>query len=155
MSSNDLNFEVDQSIRIMKPATVIFDAITKPEHLIRYFTARAEGKLEAGKTVHWAWSGKPDQIPVEVVECVAPTRLVFKWPTHDKMYLTTVQFDLEDQQEKGTLVRVREGKFKSDQAGFKNTHANTGGWMQMLCNLKAYLELNVDLRSNPLPQNWK
>jgi hypothetical protein len=65
--------------------------------------------------------------------------------------MTTVQFDLEDQGPKGTIVRVRDGMWKASTKGLLD---KTGGWMHMLCCLKAYLEFNVDLRSTPVIENW-
>ncbi len=155
METTEIKFEVDHSVRINKPAEEIFKAITSPKHLNRYFTAKAQGILETGATVTWHWSDHPDAILVEVIESLPPKRLVFKWPTHDKLYATTVQFDLDDQKEKGTIVRVREGTWKTDQKGLTNSYDNSGGWMHMLCCLKAYLEFDVDLRSQPIPENWK
>ncbi len=154
MSASELNFEVDHSIRILKPAAQVFAAISSPEHLNRYFTSRAEGVLTKGATVIWRWKDHPEDIPVIVTESDPPKRLVFQWPTHDKTHLTTVQFDLEDQGEKGTLVRVREGQWKETAAGLENSYDNSGGWMHMLCCLKAYLDFGVDLRSSPIPENW-
>ncbi len=154
MSDKEMKFEIDQTIRIMKPAAVVFEAITSPKHLNRYFTSRAEGMLEKGAKPTWQWSDHPKTVPIEIVECQSPTRLVFRWPTHDEQYSTTVQFDLDDQKEKGTVVRVREGTWKTIPAGLANSYDNAGGWMHMLCCLKAYLEHNVDLRSKPIPENW-
>lgn len=155
MSEIELKFEVDHSVRIKKPATTVFEAITSPEHLNRYFTARAEGRLEKGNKAVWNWVDYPENIPIQVIESIPPTRLVFQWPTHDKLYMTTVQFDLEDQGEKGTIVRVREGAWKTHQEGLRNSYDNSGGWMHMLCCLKAYLDFGIDLRSKPVPENWK
>jgi uncharacterized protein YndB with AHSA1/START domain len=155
MSSTEMKLEVDHSIRIRKPAAEVFEAIVSPEHLNRYFTSRAEGRLEKGSKVTWQWTDYPEKVPVDVIESIPSKRLVFQWPTHDKLYKTTVQFDLEDQQEKGTIVRVREGIWKTDAAGLTNSYDNSGGWMHMLCCLKAYLDFDVDLRSKPVPENWK
>lgn len=153
MSAN-LKLELDHSIRIRKPASKIFEAISSPEHLNRYFTSKAVGHLRAGEKISWQWSDHPIDVPITVVENNPPTRLVFQWPTHNKKYMTTVQFDLEDQGEKGTIVRVREGAWEADADGMSNSYENSGGWMHMLCCLKAYLDFDLDLRSKPLPENW-
>lgn len=154
MEASELRLEVDHSIRIKKPATEVFEAISSPKHLNRYFTSKAQGELMVGTPVSWEWTDYPERVPVEVIESLRPRRLVFRWPTHDKLYSTTVQFDLEDQGEKGTIVRVREGTWKTHAAGLHNSYDNSGGWMHMLCCLKAYLEHHIDLRSHPLPENW-
>jgi len=154
MGSSDLKLEVDHSVRIKKPAAVIFGAISSPEHLNRYFTSNAVGCLEVGSSCHWEWTDHNEQVPIKVIESDPPKRLVFQWPTHNKKYLTTVQFDLDDQGEKGTIVRVREGSWTTDSEGLSNSYDNSGGWMHMLCCLKAYLDFNLDLRSKPIPENW-
>lgn len=150
-----LKFKVDHSVRINKPASVIFEAISSPVHLNRYFTAKAEGNLEKGKAATWTWVDHPKAIPVKVTKSKPPKFLVFQWPSHTKSYLTTVRFDLDDQGEKGTIVRMREGTWEASAAGLSNSYNNSGGWMHMLCCLKAYLEFSVDLRSKPIPENWK
>ncbi len=154
MNSSELKFAVDHSIRIRKPAAQIFEAIVSPEHLNRYFTSKAKGRLEPGSGITWEWKDHPTPVPVTVVESLPPKRLVFEWPTHDKTYKTTVQFDLEDQGDQGTIVRVREGSWRVDSAGLENSYDNSGGWMHMLCCLKAYLDFGIDLRSKPMPENW-
>lgn len=155
MSSEELKFEVDHSVTIRKPAAEVFAAISSPKHLNRYFTSHAEGQLEKGQEVKWRWLGYEKTVLVDVIESTPPTRLVFQWNSHDEKYKTTVQFDLTDQNEKGTMVRVREGKWVTSQAGLENSYDNSGGWMHMLCCLKAYMEFGIDLRSNPIPENWK
>lgn len=155
MNSNHLKFEVDHSIRIMKPAQKIFEAIVSPKHLNRYFTYRAEGQIEVGQSARWNWTDHQEYSPIEVVESSPPKKLIIRWDSHKLGYKTTVQFDLEDQNEKGTIVRVREGTWKNDEDGLKNSYDNSGGWMHMLCCLKAYLDFGIDLRSKPVPEAWE
>ncbi len=150
-----MKLEIDHSIRIKKPAAVIFEAIVAPEHLNRYFTSNAEGRLDQGANATWNWVDHEKNSPIHVIESKPPTRLVIEWDSHNLGYKTTVQFDLEDQGERGTIVRVREGTWKEDDDGLKNSYDNSGGWMHMLCCLKGYLDFELDLRSKPLPENWK
>jgi uncharacterized protein YndB with AHSA1/START domain len=151
----ELKFEIDHSIRIKRPAAFVFEALVSPTHLNRYFTVNGEGRLDVGSKIIWRWNDFPGDTPVEVIESTPPNKLVIQWDSHKVGYKTTIIFDLEDQKEKGTIVRVREGTWKTDMDGLQHSYNNSGGWMHMLCCLKAYLDFNLDLRSIPFPDAWK
>ena len=45
-----------------------------------------------------------------------------------------------------TMVQISESGFREDPAGIKE-YGNAGGWMHMMCSLKAYLEYGINLRA--------
>jgi uncharacterized protein YndB with AHSA1/START domain len=45
-----------------------------------------------------------------------------------------------------TMVPISEAGFREDLAEIKASCGSAGGWMHMMCSLKAYLEYGINLR---------
>jgi uncharacterized protein YndB with AHSA1/START domain len=45
-----------------------------------------------------------------------------------------------------TLVTITESGWKDTPKGRESSYGNCGGWTQMLCSLKAWLEYGINLR---------
>jgi hypothetical protein len=45
------------------------------------------------------------------------------------------------------MVQISESGWRSDAEGLARSHDNAGGWMHMMCCLKAYLEHGINLRA--------
>lgn len=145
----ELKFKV--SARIARPVGEVFEAVADPKKLSGYFTTGgAEGRLETGATVTWDFADFPGAFPVEVVK-VEPNRLiVLKWEADDadapSPYRTTVTMTFEPLEGDRTLVTISEEGWRDGPAGLKASYGNCGGWMQMLCAMKAYVEHGINLR---------
>ncbi len=104
---------------VSRPAPQVHEAIADPAQLSRYFTTGgAQGRLEAGATVTWAFGEFPGAFPVTVVE-VAPGR---------------------------TQVQITERGWPDTPAGRQASYGNCMGWSQFLSALKAHLEYGINLR---------
>jgi uncharacterized protein YndB with AHSA1/START domain len=139
----ELKFTV--KLKIRRPAAEVFDAVVDPKTLTGYFVQTASGPLAAGATVMWSFAEAPGPFPV-VVETVEPgARLVFRWPAagHD----TRVEMTFTPLDDASTIVAISESGWPSDDKGVAASHGNAGGWMHMLCCLKAYLEYDINLRA--------
>lgn len=146
----DLRFEV--SARIARPVAEVFEAVADPVQLSRYFTTGgAKGRIEPGATVTWDFHDYPGAFPVWVREVEPERRIVLEWEANDRdeagePYRTTVVMTFESLEDGRTLVRIREEGWRETENGLRGSYDNCGGWMQMLCALKAWLEHGVNLR---------
>jgi uncharacterized protein YndB with AHSA1/START domain len=146
----DLRFEV--SARISRPVSEVFEAVADPAQLSRYFTTGgAQGRLEPGATVTWDFHDFPGAFPVRVRAVEPERRIVLEWEANDpdaagEPYRTTVTMTFEPLEDGRTLVRIREEGWRDTPGGLKSSYENCGGWMQMLCALKASIEHGVNLR---------
>jgi uncharacterized protein YndB with AHSA1/START domain len=146
----DLKFKV--SARIARPVEEVFEAVADPKQLSGYFTTGgASARLETGATVTWDFADFPGAFPVEVVEVDEPRRIVLRWDANDKdasggSYKTTVTMDFETLEDGRTLVTIAEEGWRETPEGLKASYDNCGGWMQMLCAMKIYVEHGINMR---------
>ncbi len=141
----DLKLQVHAKIR--KPVADVFDAVSNPTKLSGYFTTGgASGPLVEGTTVTWDFADFPGAFPVHVGKVAANRSIVLEWQAAEGGYNTRVEMTFEPIDEGSTLVRIAESGWKETQKGVDSALGNSGGWMQMLCCLKVYLELGVNLR---------
>jgi uncharacterized protein YndB with AHSA1/START domain len=150
----DLKFEV--SGRIARPVEEVFEAVANPEKLSAYFTTGgAKRRLETGATVMWDFAEFPGAFPVHVVEVEKNKRIILRWDANDTeaepggeggTYQTQVTMRFEALDGGRTLVSISEEGWRQTAAGLKSTISNAGGWMQMLCAMKAWVEHGINLR---------
>lgn len=142
----ELKFTV--SGRVSRPVGEVFEAVADPDRLSRYFTTGgARGRLEPGATVEWAFHDFPGAFPVEVIEVDPPRRIVLGWDaaTGGRTRVTLTFDPLENGR---TLVSITEEGWPETEGGLRAAFDNCGGWMQMLCALKAWTEYGVNLRAD-------
>lgn len=150
----DLKFEV--SGRIARPLEEVFEAVVNPEKLSGYFTTGgAKGRLETGATVTWDFADYPGAFPVYVAEVEKDKRIILHWDAGDTAaepggedgpYQTQVTMRFEALEDGRTLVTISEEGWRQTPEGLKSTLSNKGGWMHMLCCLKAWVEHGINLR---------
>jgi uncharacterized protein YndB with AHSA1/START domain len=145
----DLTFKVQ--MRIAKPIAEVFEAVVNPDALSNYFTTGgASGRLEPGATVMWDFADFPGAFPVEVAEVVPNERIVLNWDggvdAGGENYQTRVDLRFAEIAGDCTLVSISESGWRENNAGIKSALGNSGGWMQMLCCMKAWLEYGIRLR---------
>ena len=134
-------------LKIRKPAAEVFDAVVRPEKLSGYFVQAASGPLAEGATVKWQFAEVPEANDVVVREVVRDQRIVFEWPAEDGGYNTRVEMAFKPLDDESTMVQISESGWREDAAGIKASYGNAGGWMHMMCCLKAYLEYGINLRA--------
>lgn len=141
-----MSYEFEVHEVIPKTAHDVFQAITQPEHLSKYFLEEASGALAAGQSVTWKF-GPYDQETLHVLELTPNQRIELEWQAREVGYSTHVLIRLEAKGEQ-TKVLIRENGWKNNEesAGFALLHC--GAWQQFLCYLKAYLQYGVSLKSS-------
>jgi len=139
-----VKFQVQLKIR--KPVEEVFDAVVDPARLTRYFIQASSGPLVEGATVQWKFAEVPEPLDVIVIKVVRPEAIVFEWPASGG-YNTRVEMAFKPIDGASTLVQITESGWREDEAGIKDSYGNAGGWMHMMCCLKAYLEYSINLRA--------
>jgi uncharacterized protein YndB with AHSA1/START domain len=140
-----LRFEV--YAKIARPVTVVFEAVADPKELSSYFTTGgASGRLEEGATVDWKFGDFAGTIPVKITKLVPNERIELGWESSEGGYDTQVVMTFEALDGGSTLVRVSESGWRDTAKGRHGSYENCGGWMQMLCCLKAWAEHRINLR---------
>ncbi len=133
-------------LKIRKPAPEVFDAVVRPEKLSGYFVQAASGPLAEGATVKWRFAEVPGEHDVVVREVALDRRIVLEWSAEGGGS-TRVEMAFEPLDEQNTMVRISESGWREDPAAVKASYGNAGGWMHMMCCLKAYLEYGINLRA--------
>jgi uncharacterized protein YndB with AHSA1/START domain len=118
------------------PATV-WRAWTEPDWLRGWMVERVRGPLAAGEAVTWGWDSLGVELELDVVECVAPARLVLRGgaagrpPQTQSVSLSPV--------ERGTRVELEHSGFPLGAAGDDEREGTRAGWRVMLRVLAHYL----------------
>ena len=137
----ELKFQVQLKIR--KPVAEVFDAVVDNRKITGYFVQTSSGPLAQGATVIWKFDEHPVDLEVVVEEVVKNEKVVFEWPAAGG-YSTRVVMTFVPLDAGATMVQISEGRWHEGVAG---ATGNAGGWMHMLCCLKAFLEYGINLRA--------
>jgi uncharacterized protein YndB with AHSA1/START domain len=140
----DSKFQV--SLKIRKPVAEVFDAVIDPKTLSGYFVQSSTGPLIQGATVKWRFAEAPDPFDVVVREVVANERIVLEWPG-GRSYRTRVEMLFKPLDDANTMVTISEEGWRVEQEGIQLPCGNAGGWMHMMCSMKALLEYGIHLRA--------
>lgn len=142
-----MKLEFDVYAKIARPLADVFEAVRDPKELSAYFTTGgASGPLREGDTVRWKFAGFEGEYPVKVTKLVPNERIELSWETNSGGYDTQVVMTFEALDAASTLVRIAESGWKENPTGLLDSYGNCGGWMQMLCCLKAWVEHRINLR---------
>lgn len=134
-------------LKIRKPTAEVFDAVVKPEKLSSYFIQDASGPLVEGATVKWRFAEVPEAFDVVVRQVVKNERIVFEWPAESGGYNTRVEMTFKPLDDQNTMVQISESGWRDTPEDIDASYSNAGGWMHMMCCLKAYLEYGINLRA--------
>jgi uncharacterized protein YndB with AHSA1/START domain len=134
------------SLKIRKPVAEVYDAVVDSKKLSGYFVETSTAPLIQGTTVKWKFAEVPDAFDVIVREAVPNERVVLEW-AGGHTYNTAVEMDFKPIDEGNTTLQISEGGWRLEKDEIQLPCGNAGGWMHMLCSLKAYLEYGVNLRA--------
>ncbi|MEV4596592.1 SRPBCC family protein [Amycolatopsis sp. NPDC049253] len=138
---------IEREIRVAAPPEVVYEVITRPEHIAQWwgFDAVFEGSAGTMSRPRRDGSGTA-VVPVSVVEAEPPRRFVFRWvqptgqvATPENSFLVTFELVLEDG---GTLLKLTEAGFR--EIGWEAARLeayyrdHSAGWDEHLPNLAAY-----------------
>lgn len=133
--------ELVRRIEVRAPRDRVWQAITTPELLLRWFPTRvAEVELRVGGAMRLGWDEGGDEAIIDLVD--PPTRFVFRWrPADTDRPYTTVTFHLEER-DGVTTVTLTERGFASlpDQIHAQSYDGNAAGWADELEELRRLLE---------------
>ena len=138
-------FEVQ--LKILKPVHEVFEAVVDPKKLSGYFTKTASGRLAPGATVMWSFPEFPEEFPVKVREVVPDERIVLEWEAQEGGYDTRIEMKFKPLDDGATMVQISESGWRDTPKGIESSYSNCGGWMHMMCCMKAYVEHRINLRA--------
>src|SRR4051794_31252605 len=125
-----MELQVRTEVRISKTAEEVFEAIINPSKMANYFISGASGPMEEGKAVIWKWDDVGAELPIEVERVDKEGRFIsFFWTASG--IKTKTEFTLEPVNE-GTLIKVCEKGWQSDEEGISRYGEQMQGWVHML-----------------------
>jgi uncharacterized protein YndB with AHSA1/START domain len=142
------SFTVRRRIRIDAPVAKVWQAVTEPEHISRWFgrTVLTGAGVGAAGTMTFP---DDDVIPLRVEEYDAPRRITYRWNNDDALGTrpdlldettsTVFTFTLDDL-DGGTLLTVVESGFDRTSAPLANLESHRTGWDAELDKLVALVE---------------
>ena len=139
--------EFEVQLKIQKPVAEVFDAVVNPKKLTGYFIQTSSGPLVEGKTVMWSFAEHPGEFPVKVRQVAQNERIVFEWESAEGGYDTKVEMSFKALDDRSSMVQIRESGWRDTPKGIETSYGNAGGWMHMMCCMKAYLEYGINLRA--------
>jgi len=135
--------KIEQEISIQAPIATVWDVITKPEYISKWFCNQGEIDLRRGGKGKLSW-GKDFEAPLEIVEVDKPHLFSFLWvapdketkPTHQH---TLVEFRLVEDGE-DTKLRLTESGFEklaiTTEQKVNLITKHTPGWDDFLSSLQ-------------------
>lgn len=133
-----MNDVIEQEVRIEAPIERVWQVITDPAYVARWFGSSAEIDLRPGGPLRFGWDGHA--LFHGVVERVDPPRqFAYRWvhdagvPIGGESVETRVSFSLSEV-DGGTLVRLVESGFVDEQ----HYKENSEGWTAELADLVAF-----------------
>ena len=146
-----LSDRIERTMLLPIPRERVWDAITKPEQLARWFGVVSGMDFRVGGAIQFTWENEPCPYP-GIIEVIEPEqRFAFRWPSyalsHPKLTFATtpstlVDITLEERAE-GTLLTLVESGFASLPQPIPAEEAkrnNFDGWQECLNGLCAYLQ---------------
>lgn len=137
--------EINTSLRILKPADQVFEAIVDPSKMSDYFIQKGSGRLdEEEKEIIWKFPEFEPEFPVRTGRIEKNRYISFHWNIDNTDLL--VEMSLSPGSNNSTIVTITEKSRKNDEAGINWLKGNTQGWANFLACLKAYMEYGINLR---------
>lgn len=144
---DEATFEVRRSLRIEAPPERVWEALTTPAHIARWFGSRADfpDGVHEGALGTFGWPDSGD-FPVRIESYDPPSTFAFTWGVPGEPLRsgnsTTATFTLTGD-DAGTLLRVVESGFAELDGGLVSQRAamadNAEGWTSELDELSAYV----------------
>ena len=139
---------IHQAYYYAVPPNRVYEALTDPKLLARWFVEKAQVTLRKGGAFRLTWHGGY-KMNAQVRTADAPNRLSLTWIDRfedQKVFETHVRFDLR-RKGKGTILTVTHRGFKKGKRWTALYGAIESGWAYYLMNLRSVLEHDTDLRS--------
>jgi uncharacterized protein YndB with AHSA1/START domain len=138
-------FSVRRTIRISAPVDRVWEAVTAPEHISRWFGRAALAGSGVGALGTLTWDDR-GSIPFRIEALEAPRLITYRWSNDDALgaipdsldeeHSTVFTFTL-DPIDGGTLLTVVETGFENTSDAAANLEAHRQGWNSELDELVA------------------
>jgi uncharacterized protein YndB with AHSA1/START domain len=146
-----LSDRIERTMLLPVPRERVWDAVTKPEQLARWFGVVSDMDFRVGGAIQFTWENEPCPYPgvIEVIE--AKQRFAFRWPSyavsHPRLTFATVPSTLVDitleEHPEGTFLTLVESGIASLPQPIPTEEVyrdNKDGWRACLNGLLAYLQ---------------
>src|SRR4051812_41693755 len=132
---------IEREVLIAAPIERVWDVITRPEHMGRWFGDA--GAEQEGNVIRMRWE-KHGEVELRIVRSEAPRVFAYRWDANIKgVGDTLVEFTLTPEGD-GTRVQVVESGFASlattDTVRQELRQGNVGGWTAELDELQRYAQ---------------
>ncbi|MBB3677522.1 SRPBCC domain-containing protein [Modestobacter versicolor] len=137
---------IEREFTVQAAPEVVFDVLSSPEHIARWWGADAVLDPTPGAVGELAWNDRAHVTPLTVVEADPPRTFSFRWAYDDESPSPTnsflVTFTLRPT-EGGTVVRLVETGFRergwADAVAQAHHDDHVQGWDQHLATLRGYV----------------
>lgn len=140
----DQELSIQTKIQILKPVSVVFNAIVEPREMSNYFISKGSLPMETGAEPFWYFPEFEDGFTIRVKEVQSELYVAFYWDT--EVGETLVEIKLQPVDKHATVVTVTEQPVADHAGDIKWLKGNTEGWANFLACMKAWLEYGVHLR---------
>lgn len=140
-----MNDTIEREITINAPIATVWDVITKPEHICKWFSDSAELELKPGGQGNLSWESY-GEAPLEIVDVDEPHSFSFRWvpadeETRQSNSQTLVSFVLTEDGEATKLLLIESGFTQlaiSEEEKTSLYTKHSGGWASLLTSLQDY-----------------
>lgn len=145
---DEAGFSVRRTIRIDAPIQAVWQAVTEPEHISRWFGRTALTGAGVGATGTMTFPDY-DVIPLRVEEFDAPHRITYRWNNDDALGTLPDEVDEEtstvftftlEERDGGTELTVVESGFERTSDPRANLQSHRTGWELELDKLVTLVE---------------
>src|SRR5688500_7445478 len=136
---------ITASLKVLKPAPEVFEAIVDPAKMSNYFISSSTGRMEEGKTLTWQFPEFDMKFPVKVDRVLKDELISYRWDDLDGTE-TRVEINLKKMEGESCIVTVTEKSRDNNEEGINWLRRNTEGWANFLACLKAWMEYGINLR---------
>lgn len=140
--------DITKEITINAPIRTVWEVVTKPEHMAKWFAESATYKPAVGEKGAVSWSGMADA-PIEITAMDEPHTFAFNWVAPDEEVVgtdnkTLITFLLEEAGDARTRVQVTESGFSklavADVQKKSLMDKHVSGWPYFLSTLDEYVQ---------------
>lgn len=140
--------KIEQSFYYDAPPEAIFEALTEPAQLTKWFVSKAKVELKKGGKVKFTWKGG-HTMNGKVKRFTVGRKVAYGWRDNlgkGKEAKTLAVFEIS-KKGTGSMLKLTHGGFGDSKAWIELYGGIQSGWAYYLMNLKSVLSQGRDLRS--------
>ena len=127
---------------------VVFASLTTGAGLSRWFPVAARVDLRQGGTIVLGWDADFQRTTtVAILDYDPGGRVVWDWQVATRDQHAPVYWQVEPSVEEGSRLLMRQGPFSDETESLIAMADEALTWQWLMCNLRAALEANHDMRS--------